>query len=579
MFSGTGWQHDVLGWMFTYLIHSTVLIVGVWVLTRVIPRMSLDTKETMWRVALFGGVLTSLVQAGFGLTPLPGNFDMPQAMVARADDSAAVPTVATPTGDEVVDTRIVEHQTGELTITTVREGKGAALVAGSGVPLKPSAWPWVILGLVTAGGLFALGRLALAGRQLNKQLQGRRDVIEDPVLETHLALCAKAELKKRPRLSASSKLRSPVALMNHEICLPERAVDSLSQPQQQGMLAHELAHLLRRDPLWRIGIAAFEAVFFFQPLNHFARRKLNEVAEFQCDDWAARNTGTGVHLAKCLAEVASWLDGGPPQTAIVTAMAGPSSPIVQRITRLLGNTKDRAAGNMVARVAFTVITLGAVAWFVPGVGYASPSPNSEASGALASADGEQGVRFVDASDANFDRSVVHVDAGDETVRVQVEARKPVPPPVIEEELMPRERRGDRLRIVIRGGLWGGGFPFCSGLCESGIFLDFLGGWDDDEWDDLEDLDDLIEGEIEASLHGVFGGARGFRHHRRHAERARRHAERARAHAQRARERAQRHRERASGGRDEDSASESGWFGLMGGSPEPPAESDGALLSL
>lgn len=556
MFSGTGWQHDVLAWMFTYLLHSTVLITAVWVLTRVMSKLSLDTKETMWRVALFGGLLTSVVQAGFGLTPLPGNFEMPDAMVASsgvgedAGGSSGALGADRLAGETVVDKRIVEHRSGELLITTVREHKAAAVSSARG-PLQASMWPWVILGLVGAGSLFALGRLALAARQLGKQLHGRRDVIEDPVLETHLALCAKAELKKRPRLSASSKLRSPVALWNHEICLPERAVDSLSQPQQQGMLAHELAHLIRRDPLWRVGIAAFEALFFFQPLNHFARRKLNEVSEFQCDDWAARNSGTGVHLAKCLAEVASWLDGGPEENVIATAMAAPSSPIVRRITRLLGDVKGRATGHPASRVAFTVFTLGAVVWFVPGIGYAQPASNTTTRLAA----GERGIRFEDTSDGAFDRSTVVLDTDQEQVRVQVEARRPAAPPPVPEALFPdrsgEDRSGaERLQIVIRGGIWGGGFPFCMGACDAGLFLDL--GWSE--------------------------GA----HHRgtRAVQRAREHAERAQQRAARATERAHEARRRAEAlprrRGPEVRSTPSGWFGLLSGKTETPS---GELLRL
>lgn len=456
MLSITGWQHDVLGWMFTYLIHSSVLIVGVWVLTRVLPRISLDTKETMWRVALFGGLATSAVQSGFGLTPLPGTFELPDRLVARATATESVQPSATAEGNAVVDRRIVQHQTGELTITTIRQRNGAAIADAS---REPSPWAWVLLGLVGAGSVFALGRLAFAARRLSKQLQGRRDVIEDPVLESHLALCAKAELRQRPRLTASGKLRSPVALLRNEICLPERAVDSLTPQQQQGLLAHELAHLIRKDPAWRIGVAVFEAAFFFQPLNHLARRKLHEVAEFQCDDWAARQAGTGVHLAKCLAEVASWLEGGPPQASIVTAMAAPSSPIVARITRLLGRHQPEVAGGTATRIGFSLLSLGAVIWLAPAIGDVNVNHASTSSAALASAAGD--LHFEDASDAAFDRSTVHLNTGPERVEVKVEARKPAPPLVLERPAIPAPpRRGDRLQIVIRGG-WGFG---------SGLFL-------------------------------------------------------------------------------------------------------------
>ena len=39
------------------------------------------------------------------------------------------------------------------------------------------------------------------------------------------------------------------------------------------MLAHEIAHLVRRDPQWLVLARAIEMVFFFQPLNRLARRR------------------------------------------------------------------------------------------------------------------------------------------------------------------------------------------------------------------------------------------------------------------------------------------------------------------
>ena len=69
------------------------------------------------------------------------------------------------------------------------------------------------------------------------------------------------------RLSQSQALGSPVALSRREICIPRRAQFEMSAGEQQGMLAHELAHLVRRDPAWLRIAHVIERMFFFQPLN------------------------------------------------------------------------------------------------------------------------------------------------------------------------------------------------------------------------------------------------------------------------------------------------------------------------
>jgi beta-lactamase regulating signal transducer with metallopeptidase domain len=512
-------------WLTTYGLHSTALIAAVWLLTSVVPQLSLGTREALWKVALLGPLLTATVVVASGVPSVWGQLPMPQALrtAPGSPPTAAPPAVASPpAGDAAVEQRIVRHRTGELEITAIRQRQAAPAAApiatGPAAPAAPTPWPMVLLGLWAAGAAVAVGRLAWATRRLRKQLHGRRDVIEDPVLESFLDLCSKSGLKKRPRLTASPHLRSPIALGSHEICLPERAVDSLTPPQQQAMLAHELAHLLRRDPLWSVGVAVVEAVLWFQPLNHLARRKIQEVAELQCDDWAARQAGTGVHLAKCLAEIAGWVEEGPPMSPVVTAMADRSSPIVRRITRLLHERRQGGRVHPAGRVAISVGTLGLVLALVPGVSQAElGSPATAQVPVLAQGPGlatPRTVIFEDRSDGGHDRSRVRLHAGDEIVEIEVQAPRALPPP-------PPAPHGDRVEIMIHGHFGG---PLWAPWGWGGGWLGML---------DLGGLEILIEehGEPWGDL-----GLEPFGHHE--------HAERARAHAERDRERALRHSERA-----------------------------------
>ncbi|MEX1363928.1 MAG: M56 family metallopeptidase [Nannocystaceae bacterium] len=488
-------------WLLTYVVHSTALIASIWLLTTLVPKLSLGTRETLWKVALLGPLLTASVSQAAGVPSVWGELPVPGAL--RTEPAAASPAPAVAVATSQVDRRIVQHRNGELEITAVRHRPASAVAAAPepASPLaSPSPWPLVLLSLWAAGAAFAVGRLVWSALALRKQLVGRRDVIEDPVLESFLDLCSKAELRRRPRLTASSHLRSPIALGRREICLPERAVDSLTPPQQQGMLAHELAHLVRHDPPWMVLTAVIEAVFFFQPLNHLARRKIQEVAEFQCDDWAARQTGTGVHLAKCLAEVAGWVEDGPPLTPVATAMADRGSPIVRRITRLLHQRRAGGRVHPVGRVALTMGSLALVIALVPGVSQAQRAEGSRPA-MLASADSPLGAVVIeDISDAGHERSIVRLQADGETVEIEVQAARPAPPPPPSE---------DRVEIIV-GGVFG--HPWWA-------------------WGLFDGLEVIIED--------------GHHHHgERHHHRALRSAERARRHAERDWERGLRRYERA-----------------------------------
>jgi len=496
-----------LAWVLTYAIHSTVLIVATWLVCRFVPRLSLASQDALWKLALVGAIATTTVQTASGLQSPWGRFAMPAAL---ATEAAPVPVVAA--AAPAAEPTVVRHRSGDLVITARREPAAQAAPVPAAAPVHtPTAWPWIIAALLGFGSIVGLTRIAIATVRLRRQLHARRDVIEDPVLETFLALCQKVGVGKRVRLTTSPGLHSPVALVRREICIPERAIEGLDPRQQQSMLAHELAHVLRRDPLWLVAAVIVESVFFFQPLNHLVRRKMQEVAEYQCDDWAARHSGTGVHLAKCLAEVAGWIEREPSGTVMASPMAGRRSPIVRRITRLLD---DRRLGVAELRPAWRIgAGLGliiAVAWLAPGVdAAASVSRPALASGELVAGEPTRlSVEDVYLGDG-ADRARLRIAGRDETVHVEVAApRAPAPPPPPPMPVPPPSE----FRIRIEGGMHGH-FPCCGhGWFEMDLFgLEALGALDpfavpmfDDDWaeafeDSIELHAELLEDSIELRL--------------------------------------------------------------------------------
>lgn len=519
-------------WILTYAVHSTVLILFVWALTKLFPKAPLRLQESLWRVALFGGIVTATVTQMAGVEPLGGRMSLPASMQSQpvADASSSTPA---PAADPVVRRKITQHDAGDVRITTVQESKPpvavAAVAAAPKKPGTPSKWPWVVIGLAGVGALFALARLGMAARRAHAQLRGRRDVIEDPILEKFFELCDTAgfpkEGKKRLRLTASSHLRSPVALLRREVVIPERAIDKLTPAQQHGMVAHEIAHLQRRDPQWALVTAVFEAAFVFQPLNHLARRKLQELAEFQCDDWAAKTTGGGTHLAKCLAEVASWLEDTRAPAALTVAMADRDSPVVRRITRLLHGRRKAGTGPVspILRVGSGLLLLGSGVFLIPNIAPASEGPKAPPQ-PIHAPDGETALSTVTVHDLSGEsgrrRSAVTIEREDETVRVHVD-RKPEPEPM----LVPEPPRGGD-RIIIRG-FYGDSFPFGEGCGSVGVDIDIDG----------------LEAEIEGAIGLGFPFSSGCDRQRRKLERSRDRLERSRDRLERSRDRLERKREK------------------------------------
>jgi hypothetical protein len=119
------------------------------------------------------------------------------------------------------------------------------------------------------------------------------------------------------------------------LCLPDWAL-TLPEAQARAVLGHELAHLQRHDPAWRLAAAALRAVLWLQPLNAVALKRLDLLAELACDAAAAQAPGRREALAESLLHCAQRL--AAPRTrlpALACSIGSSGSPLVQRVRHLL----------------------------------------------------------------------------------------------------------------------------------------------------------------------------------------------------------------------------------------------------
>lgn len=170
-------------------------------------------------------------------------------------------------------------------------------------------------------------------------------------------LCREIGDARGVRLTATDRISVPIALglLRPEICLPHRSLGNLSAAEQRSLLAHELAHLVRRDPAWHLTSAVIAALCFFQPLNRLAGRRLRRLSEVLCDDWAVASTGSAASLARCLTEVAGWAIERP-RFFLSPGIAGGVTELGHRIQRLVDGRCGRGAplprrGSLLAALA------------------------------------------------------------------------------------------------------------------------------------------------------------------------------------------------------------------------------------
>jgi HEAT repeat protein/beta-lactamase regulating signal transducer with metallopeptidase domain len=341
-----------LAWLLTYAIHSTALLSLAWLVIR-LRRWTPAAVELLWKSAMLGGILTAAIQLQLDLRPA-GTVSLQRA----AETRVVSPSTRSTNGAERAPVDIVESSPA-----VPAPGPIDAVPAAS-TPTRISTEALVVVIWATIALLLALSyaarRMILVGR-----LGDRAAVADGRLLEMLHELSRGAGLRAAPRLTSTTRISSPIALGVREICIPESAITELDPEQQRSMLAHELAHLARHDPVW-MGLASLvERVLWIQPLNRVARRQIARSAEFLCDDWAVRRTGSGVALARCLAQVAEWVQASPLGVP-VAGMAEERSLLVSRVARLLeGSTPAARSRRGLAFIA--AIVLVATIVVAPGV--------------------------------------------------------------------------------------------------------------------------------------------------------------------------------------------------------------------
>ncbi|GAB3834856.1 M56 family metallopeptidase [Hymenobacter jeollabukensis] len=197
------------------------------------------------------------------------------------------------------------------------------------LPLLVTIW---LLGLLTMtlrllGGLAYVQRLRHYGtRPLGMLWQTRLN-----------NLAERAGLDKPVQLLESSLVRVPVVVghLKPLILLPMGAVAGLAPAQLEAILAHELAHVVRRDYLINLLQSVAEILLFYHPAVWFLTATLRSERENCCDDVAASLCGDPLVLARALAALAEL---GLERTAaprLSMAATGPKGSLLGRVRRLV----------------------------------------------------------------------------------------------------------------------------------------------------------------------------------------------------------------------------------------------------
>jgi WD40 repeat protein/beta-lactamase regulating signal transducer with metallopeptidase domain len=317
-------------------------LAAVWVLCRVWPHMPTVPRCWLWRLAYL-----KLFAALLGVTPI----DLP--LLPATPASPARPPVAAP----------------EPAPLSPPVSADASPGPAAGPPPEVDAPParltvpsWLLfLWLAGVGGCVI--RMASAWRVVRRLVRGCGPADDPRLGDCGARLARRFWLTRCPRLLSGPRVTVPmvVGLLRPAVLLPPALVESFPRARLELMLAHELAHVRRRDLAWGWLPLLAGVLFFFHPVVWLARRGYCLAQEMACDALAlwVLDCPPADYGAMLVAIAARSRGPGP---VLAVGVVGPSSSLKRRLEAMKSINSPGRIGRSVALLVLTVAVLLLVPW-------------------------------------------------------------------------------------------------------------------------------------------------------------------------------------------------------------------------
>ncbi len=295
-----------------------------------------------------------------------------------------------------------KYQAGELSLFTLHELSSVAnanqatrqaSTSGQGgygahaISENPAAAPginWPVLACVLATALYCLGAGIMFVR-MGLGLRAQTRLIKvctrtGPAQTTAASLTSIAEraalslgksLKTRILLFQGQGMALVVGIVRPLILVNASLISGLTTAQLEQIIAHELAHVYRWDPLTQFVQRIIESLLFFHPAVWFVSRQVSRLREHCCDEWVA-GQDSRLDYAQTLLQCAALNQGAAAADSrfSLAATGAGTTQLSTRIESLLQPspaTPNRRSGNrrLAALVTVFCVVPALIFWWMP----------------------------------------------------------------------------------------------------------------------------------------------------------------------------------------------------------------------
>jgi bla regulator protein blaR1 len=249
-----------------------------------------------------------------------------------------------------------------------------SLVGASATPVPGLSPAALAIGAWLTGSLIWWTMAAIRIGRFRRLLRHTRAAPDD-VRERVRHLAGLLRLRQCPAVAFVPGTMAPLLWApgrTARLLLPQALWQRLDDDQRDSLLAHELAHLRRRDH-WvrRLELLAF-GLYWWHPVAWWARRELEDAEERCCDGWVARMLPDSASAyAATLVETVAFLSTARVALPLGASGSGQARQLTRRVTMILEGKTARPLGRLTFAV---VLVIGATLLALAPGGAEPPAP-------------------------------------------------------------------------------------------------------------------------------------------------------------------------------------------------------------
>jgi GWxTD domain-containing protein len=239
----------------------------------------------------------------------------------------------------------------------------SASVTDHGIATPPEPFPYriaaaldrfmpIVLAVWLVGVVVLFVRLGIGLVTAQRMMSAATQPPPHDLLHVFHRLARRIEVPRPIGLFHSTLVQVPTVIgwLRPVVLIPLGCLSGLSPSQVEAILAHELAHILRRDYLVSILQSIVEALLFYHPAVWWVSGHIRREREHCCDDLAVQYTGDALAYARALSLLEEHRSALP-----AIALGANGGILTMRIKRLLGCKESVAAPQLVALTLLGIV--------------------------------------------------------------------------------------------------------------------------------------------------------------------------------------------------------------------------------